>query len=83
MTEAAKELIILVPVDFSPSSESAMEYASALATCMHANLVVLHVVHEPFDTPGYYRKKGAADDLPGWKMWRSKCSMSFGLLSCW
>ena len=57
MTETAKEPIILVPVDFSPSSEAAMEYASALATCMHANLVVLHVVHEPFDTPGYYRKK--------------------------
>ena len=57
MTESAKKPIVLVPVDFSPSSEAAMEYASGLATCMHAKLVVLHVVHEPFDTPGYYRKK--------------------------
>src|SRR6266404_9351242 len=38
---------ILHPTDFSPHSEAAFRMASALARDHGANLVILHVVHEP------------------------------------
>ncbi len=47
---------ILVAVDFSPDSEAALLWACHYAGCVNASLVVLHVVHEPADAPGYYRK---------------------------
>jgi len=45
---------ILVPVDFSPFSEQALLFAAHLAGCMKAQIVVLHVVHDPASQPGYY-----------------------------
>lgn len=45
---------ILVPVDFSPHSEAAVLCATTLAACVDAPLVILHVVHDPGDSPGYY-----------------------------
>ena len=47
---------ILVPVDFSVHSQAALLQACDLAACMHAPLVVLHVVHDPAEMPGYYQK---------------------------
>ena len=47
---------ILVPVDFSPNSETALAFAMALAGALKAPLVVLHVVHDPADDPGYYTR---------------------------
>ena len=38
---------ILVPVDFSPHSEEALRYATALADRLGASVDVLHVVEEP------------------------------------
>ena len=38
---------ILVPTDFSPRSEAAIEYAVELARKMHAQLTLLHVRPEP------------------------------------
>jgi nucleotide-binding universal stress UspA family protein len=38
---------ILHPTDFSDRSEFAFRLATALARDYHANLVILHVVHEP------------------------------------
>lgn len=38
---------ILVPVDFSPHSELALRYATALASRLGASLEILHVVAEP------------------------------------
>lgn len=49
---------ILVPVDFSPYSRAALEFASELASQLRAELAVLHVVHDPGDAPGYYHVKG-------------------------
>ncbi len=49
---------ILVPVDFSAFSRKALEYAAELAPKLNAKLVVLHVVHDPGDAPGYYQVKG-------------------------
>ena len=48
--------IILVPVDFSDHSEAALVQASEYAQMMPATLVVLHVVHDPGEMPGYYSK---------------------------
>ena len=48
---------ILVPVDFSPHSEAALLLASELATALHSTLVVLHVVHDPGEAPGFYAGK--------------------------
>lgn len=47
---------ILVPVDFSESSEAALMYAVGLARCMQCSLLVLHVVHDPGSMPGYYSR---------------------------
>lgn len=47
---------ILVPVDFSSYSESALLKASEIAECMKLPLLVLHVVHDPGDMPGYYAR---------------------------
>lgn len=62
MTKTKKTQPIIVPVDFSADSEAALIFASELAECMQAPLVVLHVVHDPGEAPGFYagkrKKKG-------------------------
>ena len=50
------DAIILVPVDFSDHSQAALVQASEFASMMPATLVVLHVVHDPGEMPGYYSK---------------------------
>jgi len=47
---------ILVPVDFSASSEAALLFAVGLSRCMQCSLLVLHVVHDPSSMPGYYSR---------------------------
>lgn len=47
---------ILVPVDFSPHSTAALLEAARLAECTGQRLLVLHVVHDPAEMPGYYGK---------------------------
>jgi len=56
MTEKLPKCAILVPVDFSPSSEAAMDHAIMLADALKAPLVVLHVVHDPGEEPGFYAR---------------------------
>jgi nucleotide-binding universal stress UspA family protein len=48
--------VILVPVDFSVHSEAALVYACELADIMPAAVMLLHVVHDPGEMPGYYSK---------------------------
>ncbi len=52
---------VLVAIDFAPDSEAALLWACDYAGCVNAGLVVLHVVHDPADAPGYYRTE--AEDL--------------------
>jgi nucleotide-binding universal stress UspA family protein len=47
---------ILVPVDFSEHSETAVLKACELAECSKQPIVVLHVVHDPGDMPSYYTR---------------------------
>lgn len=48
--------IILVPVDFSDHSAAALRKSAEFAELMQATLIVLHVVHDPGEMPGYYSK---------------------------
>jgi nucleotide-binding universal stress UspA family protein len=47
---------ILVPVDFSRHAEAALLVAVELAACFAQPLLVLHVVHDPGQMPGYYSR---------------------------
>jgi len=49
---------ILVPVDFSSHSETALIYAAELAQMLGSKLVILHIVHDLNEAPGYYSVKG-------------------------
>lgn len=44
---------ILVPTDFSPQSDLALDYASTLAGAFKASLVLLYVFEDPFATAAY------------------------------
>lgn len=48
--------LILVPIDFSAHSSRALTFASELAEALEATIIVLHVVHDPGEMPGYYSK---------------------------
>ena len=54
MTEKQEDRPILVPVDFSPHAEAALLHAVDLAHCLGRPLLVLHIVHDPEEMPGYY-----------------------------
>jgi nucleotide-binding universal stress UspA family protein len=47
---------ILCAVDFSADSEAALLWACKQANRDDGRLVVLHVVHDPASSPGFYRK---------------------------
>lgn len=50
--------ILLVAVDFTSFSEKALLFASELAECLGSQLLVLHVIHDPAEAPGFYAQKG-------------------------
>lgn len=45
---------ILVAIDFSHHSAEALRWAADAAACTDAPVLVLHVVHDPESSPGYY-----------------------------
>lgn len=49
---------LLVAVDFTSFSEEAAFFASQLASKLKARLIVLHVIHDPAEAPGFYVQKG-------------------------
>ena len=51
---------LLVAVDFSEFSMAALSWAAREARVHDASLIVLHVVHDPDDAPGTYRKNGGS-----------------------
>ncbi len=48
---------LLVAVDFTRFSEEALLFASQLAEKLDALLLVLHVIHDPAEAPGFYAQK--------------------------
>lgn len=48
---------ILLATDFSSFSKEAACYAAKLALCFNMSLILLHVVHDPACSPGYYLNK--------------------------
>ena len=63
MKEKGKNKPILVPVDFSSHSETALLNAAELADKLDSDLVILHVVHDLNEAPGYYSVKGRDKQL--------------------
>ena len=57
MSRSIPTSTILVPVDFSIHSEKALLFAAELANQLNASLVILHVIHDPGKSPGYYPQK--------------------------
>jgi len=49
---------LLVAVDFTTYSEEALLFAADLAERIEAKLIVLHVIHDPAEAPGFYAPKG-------------------------
>lgn len=47
---------ILVPVDFSRHAVAALLKACELADCAKQPVIILHVVHDPAEMPGYYAR---------------------------
>ena len=52
----ASPQIVLVAIDFSPDSNAALAWAARYADLSGASLVLLHVVHDPAGSPGFYRR---------------------------
>ena len=55
---AEKRDVLLVAVDFTRFSKEALLFAANLAECIEAKLLVLHVIHDPAEAPGFYAPKG-------------------------
>lgn len=55
MTTTNENQPIVVAIDFSDDSEAALLWASNYAKCTKSSLIILHVVHDPADAPGFYR----------------------------
>jgi nucleotide-binding universal stress UspA family protein len=58
MAKKVNKDTLLVPVDFTSYSEEALIFASNLAEKLETRLLVLHVIHDPAEAPGFYVKKG-------------------------
>ncbi len=56
MTDTSSGSPILVAVDFSEDSVHALIWAARQAELEGAPLIILHVVHDPAASPGFYRK---------------------------
>lgn len=55
-TSSEKPGPVLVAVDFSEDSRAALSWAGEYARLTGAELLVLHVAHDPAASPGFYRK---------------------------
>lgn len=58
MAKKMDQNTLLVAVDFTSFSEMALVFAGELAEKLDAQLLVLHVIHDPAEAPGFYAQKG-------------------------
>lgn len=47
---------VLVALDFTADSQAALLWACRFGKFFHNRILALHVIHDPGDAPGYYRK---------------------------
>ena len=64
MVKKTDKKTLLVAVDFTSYSEKALVFASELAEKIEAQLLVLHVIHDPAEAPGFYSKKRQKEKIP-------------------
>ena len=57
---------ILVAVDFSQGSRKALAFADKIASKFNTKMILLHVIHDPANSPGFYASK-----KPGKKVLRN------------
>jgi len=62
--DPVKGQAVLVAVDFSEDSKAALIWASKYVAVTKSELVLLHVVHESSDQPGFYQQTGSGALLP-------------------
>jgi len=55
---------VLVAVDFSDDSRAALHWAAQYAAQFKLPLTILHVLHDPLDDPGFYRKDHPDPSVP-------------------
>ncbi|NQU56459.1 MAG: universal stress protein [Rhodospirillales bacterium] len=55
-TEHEHQGPVLCAVDFSGDSRAAVRWAKRNAACLKTSLLVLHIIHDPLDAPGYYKQ---------------------------
>ena len=57
MVKKQEKETLLVAVDFTAFSEEALIFAGELAKKLQAQLLILHVIHDPAEAPGFYSQK--------------------------
>jgi nucleotide-binding universal stress UspA family protein len=55
---------ILVAVDFSSDSKAALIWSLKHSALISAPVIILHVIHDPAENPGFYNKPGHSALLP-------------------
>jgi len=53
--ETEQDQPVLVAIDFSDDSRAALVWACEYVDCIGARLILLHVIHDPASSPGFYR----------------------------
>jgi len=55
---------ILVAIDFSDDSRAAVLWACEFSICVGAKLILLHVIHDPASSPGFYHSESPGEMQP-------------------
>ena len=55
---------IVVAIDFSDDSRAALLWACEYADCVGARLILLHVIHDPASSPGFYHSESLGQMQP-------------------
>jgi len=62
--ETEQDQPILVAIDFSDDSRAALLWACDYADCVGARLILLHVIHDPASSPGFYHSESPGQMQP-------------------
>ena len=54
---------ILVAIDFSDGSAKALRYALKFAGQFNSQLLLLHIIHDPVEAPGFYLSEKDGDKV--------------------